>query len=51
MSGTKDKEYREVKDTTYKKYLWTVDNGDFMLSTLVDDFVNELTQLYFIDNK
>ena len=51
MSGTKDKEYREVKDTTYKKYLWTVDNGDFMLSTLDDDFVNELTQLYFIDNK
>lgn len=31
MGGTKDKEYREVKDTTYKKYLWTVDNGDFML--------------------
>lgn len=37
IAGTKTKEYREVKYSTYKKYVKTEDDGSVMFSDAISD--------------
>lgn len=48
IAGTKTEEYREVKDTTYKRYIETGDDGSVMFSDAISD--EELSKYSVVDD-
>lgn len=48
IAGTKTEEYREVKETTYKRYIETGDDGSVMFSDAISD--EELSKYSVVDD-
>jgi hypothetical protein len=48
IAGTKTEEYREIKETTYKRYIETGDDGSVMFSDAISD--EELSKYSVVDD-